>query len=304
MGKPPRHSDRDLTVQEDYSGRLFALLQRFLPQHFLSRVLAGVAEAKLPCLKNFLIRRFVAAYGVNLEAAQNSDIKSYRSFNEFFTRALKAGARALDPAPHILVSPADGTLSQFGIISGGQLIQAKNHRYTTQALLGDAEAETHFDGGRFATIYLAPKDYHRVHMPLDGKLVSTHYIPGRLFSVNAKTARHVPELFARNERLVCIFDTNRGRLAVILVGAMFVAGIETVWQTRYSPGTPEAHQAQKAGLVLVKGAEMGRFRFGSTVILLCPKDLEWDERLIAGATVSMGQSLGYFDSGGAHDTAH
>lgn len=282
-------------MTEDYRGALFAVLQRLLPQHGLSRLLARPAEATTPWLKNLLIRRFVAAYGVNLAEAERTEIASYRNFNDFFTRALRADVRPVDANPNAIVSPADGTISQIGKINDGELIQAKRHRFSVAALLGrDGIRATRFDGGCFATIYLAPKDYHRVHMPVAGRLLATYYIPGRLFSVNHSSALNVPSLFARNERLVCLFDTVAGQIAIVLVGALFVGGVETVWQAVYKPGIANSQSFVDNGAVLAKGAEMGRFKFGSTVILLCPPGCAWDKIYAPGTPVQMGQRLGLF----------
>ncbi|MGK2914246.1 MAG: archaetidylserine decarboxylase [Porticoccaceae bacterium] len=288
-------------MREDYRGALFVALQRLLPQHILSRLLARLAEAETPWLKSYLIRRFITAYGVDVTEAERTDILSYHNFNDFFTRALRPGARSVDPGPNAIVSPADGAISQIGTIHQGELIQAKGHRFTTTALLGgDAKFAAHFDDGRFVTIYLAPKDYHRVHMPVAGKLTATLYIPGRLFSVNRTAANHIPNLFVCNERLVCLFDTKAGVIAVVLVGALFVAGIETTWQASYSPGVLDSQRFDSGGKTLAKGEEMGRFKFGSTVIVLCPAGLEWDNNYGADTPVQMGQRLGLFARQATH----
>lgn len=274
----------------DRDGAAFAALQRIIPQHLLSHWLGRLAEARTPCLKNALIRAFIARYGVDMSEAERAEIHAYAHFNDFFTRALKPGARAIDTTPNGIACPADGIISQIGTVDGDRLIQAKNHSFRVAALL--AGDETPFVNGGFATIYLAPRDYHRVHMPMAGKLVATRYIPGRLFSVNQATTRHIPDLFARNERLVCLFDTAAGQLAVVLVGAMVVAGIETVWQRQYLPATPAQHNFDGRGPTLAKGEELGRFKLGSTVVVLVPPGAAWDRELGPASGVRMGQRLG------------
>ncbi len=209
--------------------RLFILAQHLLPHHLLSRLIGGFAECRVPWFKNLLTRWFVRHYDVDMRQAQVEDPTAYENFNAFFTRALKPGARPLPAAADVVVSPSDGAISQLGRIEHGRIFQAKGHSYSLLELLGgDGLRAAPFMGGHFATIYLSPKDYHRVHMPLTGTLKEMVYVPGRIFSVNQLTAENVPELFARNERVVCIFDTAVGQ-AVILVGAMIVASIETVW---------------------------------------------------------------------------
>ncbi len=279
-------------MSSDRDGGAFAAFQRIVPQHLLSRWLGWLAEARTPWLKNALIRAFIARYGVDMSEAERAEIHSYAHFNDFFTRALKPGARAIDATPRGIACPADGSISQLGVIDGDRLIQAKNHQYRLAALLAGDDLCAPFINGSFATIYLAPRDYHRVHMPMAGKLVATRYIPGRLFSVNQVTTRHIPDLFARNERLVCLFETPTGPMAVVLVGAMVVAGIETVWQTRYSPATPARHDFDGRGPTLTKGAELGRFKLGSTVVVLLPPGVAWEQKLGAASGVRMGQRLG------------
>jgi phosphatidylserine decarboxylase len=231
------------------------------------------------------------------EAAQ-PDLEAYPSFNAFFTRPLKQGIRTLDTAD--IVCPADGAISQLGAIKEGLLFQAKGRYFSTEELLGgDEERAALFNGGRFATIYLSPRDYHRVHMPLAGRLTATTYIPGKLFSVNGVTASNVDRLFARNERLVCYFDTEAGPMAMILVGAMVVAGIETVWSGQVAPPPKRPVTVDHAKLPepvqLDKGAEMGRFMLGSTVILLFPEgSMEWQEHYQEGTVTRLGEALGAF----------
>ncbi|ANU06942.1 archaetidylserine decarboxylase [Paraurantiacibacter namhicola] len=273
----------------------FVWLQHALPHHAISRGIGKFASSEVPWLKDMLIRRFIAAYDVNMDEAARG-IGEYRSFNDFFTRELKPGARPLaDAATHIL-SPADGAVSQIGQVEQGRIFQAKGRHFTaTQLLGGDAEAAERFEGGSFATIYLSPKDYHRVHMPAAGKLSSTTYVPGDLFSVNGVTAENVDGLFARNERLACLFDGPRGSFASVMVGAMIVAGIETVWDGLVETHAPRLVRQDFAArdVSLAAGDEMGRFILGSTAVLLFePGRVNWRDGLKAGDAVRMGEALG------------
>ncbi len=273
----------------------FIWLQQALPHHAVSRLAGRFADSEKPWLKDRLIRRFAATYDVDMSEAARP-IEAYASFNDFFTRELKPGARPLaDAASHVL-SPADGAISQIGQIEGGRIFQAKGRHFTAaQLLAGDKAAAERFAGGSFATIYLSPKDYHRVHMPAGGSLRSTRYIPGELFSVNQVTAENVDGLFARNERLACLFDGPHGSFANVMVGAMIVAGIATVWQ-----GRVEAHATRlkvqdfaEGDHRFAAGDEMGRFFLGSTAVLLFePGRVAWLEDLKAGDPVRMGQALG------------
>lgn len=272
---------------------LFIGLQTILPQHHISRLLGWVAQLEQPAwLKNLLISLFMQAYGISLDEAELPRAQDYRNFNHFFTRALADGARPLANSRY--VSPADGVLSQRGDVDSGQLVQAKGRWYDTRGLLaGDAlEAEV-FDNGSFATVYLSPRDYHRVHMPISGTLRKTRYVPGDLFAVNTATTHGVDQLFARNERLVCFFDTADGQLAVVLVGAIIVAGIETVWGGVESPnpGTIRERKFSDAeAITLEAGAELGRFFLGSTVVLLTEKaQLNWQAE--AGDAVLVNAAL-------------
>jgi len=276
---------------------LFILFQHIVPQHCLSRLTGWLAQVRHPLwLKNFVIQQFVRHFEVNMAEAQQPDPTAFASFNDFFTRELQIGARPIADAD--LVCPADGAISQLGAIEEGRIFQAKGQSFSTRELLGgDEERAAQFSGGQFATIYLSPRDYHRVHMPLAGQLSASSYIPGDLFSVNAVTAENVERLFARNERLVCYFDTDVGPMAMILVGAMVVAGIETVWSGQVAPATNAPtvvdYQHLPQPISLAKGDEMGRFKLGSTVILLFPKDsMSWDERYVAGAATRLGEALG------------
>ncbi|SHM29017.1 archaetidylserine decarboxylase [Pseudomonas punonensis] len=279
--------------------RLFILSQHLIPHHLLSRLIGCAAECRAAWFKNRLIAWFAKQYQVDMSEAQVEDLSAYEHFNAFFTRALKDGARPLDNQPGAVLCPADGAISQLGRIEHGRVFQAKGHSYSVTELLGgDSERAALFMGGDFATVYLSPKDYHRVHMPLAGTLREMIYVPGRLFSVNQTTAENVPELFARNERVVCLFDTERGPMAVVLVGAMIVASIETVWAGLITPPKRELKtvrydEAARAPISLEKGAELGRFKLGSTAIVLFgPEQVKWAEELGANSPVRMGQLLG------------
>ena len=249
-------------------------LQYLLPKTLLTQLAGAFARSQSGALTQFAIRKFVAKYGVNMAEALNPDPASYASFNNFFTRALKPSARPLAQAAY--VCPVDGAISQFGDINGDQIFQAKGHHYSTRALVGgDATLAAQFDGGQFATIYLSPKDYHRIHMPCDGSLRRMIYVPGDLFSVNPATAQSVPGLFARNERVVCVFDTARGLFVLTLVGATIVGSMATVWHGVVNP--PRSADIREwtyaAGEVALKqGDEMGRFLLGSTVVMLWPNE--------------------------------
>ena len=278
---------------------LFILLQAIAPQHLLSRCTGFLAALERPAwLKDWVIGRFIRVFGVNMSEAEPRDYRAYPSFNAFFTRPLRAAARPLAVAD--IVCPADGTISQLGAIAGGRLLQAKGRYFTVADLLGgDWGRASLYGDGRFATIYLAPRDYHRVHMPVAGRLLATTYIPGKLFSVNGVTAANVDQLFARNERLVCHFETERGPMAMVLVGAMIVAGIETVWAGRIAPPPKRPvtidYTDLPAPVNLAKGEEMGRFLLGSTVILLFPAEvMSFAERYGAGALTRMGEELGSY----------
>lgn len=277
---------------------LFILSQYVVPQHLLSRAIGKLAETKTPMLKNPLIKQFINRFDVDLSEAVEQDPEAFENFNAFFTRELKDGARPICDEQGSIACPADGAISQIGKIEQGQLLQAKGQHYSVEALVGgDAELAKAFDGGEFATIYLSPRDYHRVHMPYGGKLVKTIYVPGKLFSVNNTTAENVSNLFARNERLVCVFETDLGPMVVILVGAMIVAGIETVWAGEVAPVKPRLAARDfvtpQEPIELAKGDELGRFKLGSTAIVLFGKDtIEWDEDFSHGDPTRMGEQLG------------
>jgi phosphatidylserine decarboxylase len=274
----------------------FITLQEKLPQQQLTRLVGKIAASEKPWLKQLFINRFIKAYGVNMEEALQSDPASYRSFNEFFTRPLKPGARPLATAPDAVLCPADGVISAIGNIDDDSLIQAKGKRYSATALLGgDAARAALFRDGTFATVYLSPKDYHRVHSPLLCTLREMIYVPGKLYSVNQTTADHIDNLFAINERVVCIFDTQHGPMAVVLVGAMIVAAVETVWAGRVAPGFNgiTTQRYEQGDVVIAKGGELGRFLLGSTAIMLFGAGMvEWQMDLSNGPGVQMGQQVG------------
>lgn len=275
--------------------RLAVLPQYLLPKKLVTQLAGRFASAELGGVTQAAISRFVAHYGVDMSEAAEPDITRYASFNDFFTRALRAGARPLADADY--VCPVDGAISQFGVIERDQIFQAKGHAYSTRALLaGDAALAGEFENGQFATIYLSPKDYHRIHMPCAGRLQRMVYVPGDLFSVNPTTARGVPGLFARNERVVCVFDTARGPFVLVLVGATIVGSMATVWHgvvTPPRPGEIKRWDYADKPVELAKGAEMGRFLLGSTVVLLWPKGtLKFNPDWTPGGAVRMGQMMG------------
>lgn len=279
------------------SDRAFALLQELLPQQLLSRGMHRLARSTSPWLRNATLRAVLRAYPqIDPSEAAEPDPFAYPSFNAFFTRALRPGLRPLEGGERDLVSPVDGTLSQFGTLRDGQLLQAKGLHYTADALLADEASARRYEGGRFACIYLAPYNYHRIHMPLAGRLTAARYVPGHLFSVNAATARTVTALYARNERVVCEFDTAIGPLAVVLVGALFVGSIETVFAGEVNPPRRRGGgvQAIEAGLgtKFARGDELGRFNMGSTVVVLAGTDaLRFGEGLGPGSPLRLGQAL-------------
>ncbi|AEI36789.1 archaetidylserine decarboxylase [Francisella salina] len=254
--------------------KLFIFLQYIIPHSLTSRLVSRLAESKNRHLKNYLINLAIKKFKINIDEAKETDINKYSSFNNFFIRELKDGLRPISSDKKVISSPADGVLSEFGNITNGSLIQAKGKTYTLKALIADSST-TNFT--KFATIYLSPKDYHRVHMPIDGKLTKMVYIPGKLFSVNQTTAKNVDNLFAKNERLVCYFNTEIGEVAVIFVGALLVAGIETVWHGKVAPSYYRDVQtwdynSDNFNIEFKKGDTLGWFNFGSTVIILTPND--------------------------------
>ncbi len=276
------------------SDALAVLPQYLLPKKALTLLAGKLAAAHGGALTTALIRWFVGRYGVNMAEAANPDIASYATFNDFFTRPLRAGARPLVDAP--FVCPVDGAISQFGPIAKDQIFQAKGHHYSTTALLaGDAALAAQFDDGAFATLYLSPRDYHRIHMPCDGVLRRMVYVPGDLFSVNPTTARGVPGLFARNERVVCVFDSARGAFVLTLVGATIVGSMATVWHGQVNP--PRSADVRSWSYddnapALARGAEMGRFLLGSTVVMLFPKGvLQFIPQWQPGRAIRMGEAM-------------
>ena len=275
--------------------KLLTTLQILLPHHLLSRGMEWLTRRRWPLFKNLFIRIFIRLYGVDMNQALHNDPKHYRSFNEFFTRELAPGVRPFDDTPGTVVCPVDGTISQCGDIVADQIFQAKGIDYSLSKLLGGADdIIEQFRDGRFATIYLSPRDYHRIHMPVTGTLRETIYIPGRLFSVNRRTTHNLPELFTRNERLVTLFDTEFGLMALILVGALFVSGIETVWGgkiTRSHASPQRRHFNENPAITLNRGQEMGRFNMGSTVILLFNASVNLTDDSIADMPVNMGQTI-------------
>ena len=270
---------------------LFAGLQYLLPKHLLSRLVYALMRSRSPAVKNSLLRVFLSGYKIEMEEAQQPDPFAYPSFNEFFTRALKPGTRPIASDPNLIVSPV-------GHLQDDSILQAKGHRYSLAELLGgDGAAVEAYRGGSFACIYLAPYNYHRIHMPMEGIARSNTYVPGDLFSVNAATVRAVPRVFARNERLICEFDTHAGRMAVILVGALFVGSIETVHCGEVNP-PPRFRKkpvaiADGIGRSFAKGEELGRFNMGSTVVVLFQSQrIRWDATLVPETQVRLGRAIG------------
>ena len=275
--------------------------QYCLPKHAVSRLIGKLAAAEAGSVTTRLIQLFINRFDIDMSEAEHENPAHYPTFNAFFTRQLKAGLRPIVADPRILALPVDGCVSQLGDIREGRIIQAKGHDFSARELLGgDAALAAPFQGGKFATIYLAPKDYHRIHMPIDGVLESMVYIPGDLFSVNPLTAEHVPNLFARNERVACIFRTEFGPMALVLVGATIVASIETIWAGTVTPPAGQKvtrwdYQGEQA-ITLQKGAEMGLFKLGSTVVCLFPpQTLSFVEELASGSTTRMGQPFAQLD---------
>jgi len=273
----------------------FITFQHIVPQHLLSRSVGALAASQNTLIKNTFIKQFTAKYDINMSEALEENPLAYSSFNDFFTRALKPNARPIAHDSKAIISPADGAISQLGDISADKIFQAKGHDYSVVTLLGgDEQLAKPFLGGQFATVYLSPKDYHRVHMPFTGQLKKMIYVPGDLFSVNTTTAENVPNLFARNERVVCLFDTDIGQMAVVLVGAMIVAGIATAWAGNLAPqGKKVVVTDYDGSLTLNKGDELGRFYLGSTAIVLFGAQvMAWHKQLSATTPVRMGEAMG------------
>jgi phosphatidylserine decarboxylase len=284
------------SLETPVSDRLAVLPQYLIPKQALTALAGQLASKEAGSLTTSAIRWFVGRYGVNMAEAANPDIASYKSFNEFFTRPLQEGARPLAEADFI--SPVDGAISQFGAIARDQIFQAKGHSYSTTALVGgDRELAAQFENGSFATLYLSPRDYHRIHMPCAGKLTRMIYVPGALFSVNPTTARGVPGLFARNERVVCVFESAFGPFVLVLVGATIVGSMATVWHGVVNPPRSgvlrEWRYDGNATVSLQKGDEMGRFLLGSTVVMLFPKDtLAFNPGWAPAGAIRMGETMG------------
>ena len=277
------------------SDRIAVLPQYLIPKQALTVLAGKLASKEAGGLTTSVIRWFVGRYNVNMAEAANPDIASYKSFNEFFTRPLKDGARP--QADAAFISPVDGAISQFGPIERDQIFQAKGHSYSTTALVGgDRELAAQFENGSFATLYLSPRDYHRIHMPCDGKLTRMIYVPGELFSVNPTTARGVPGLFARNERVVCVFESAFGPFVLTLVGATIVGSMATVWHGMVNPPRPgvvREWRYDEQNIMLKKGDEMGRFLLGSTVVMLFPKNnLVFNPDWSPTRAIRMGEMMG------------
>ena len=277
------------------SDRIAVLPQYLIPKQALTVLAGKLASKEAGGLTTSVIRWFVGRYNVNMAEAANPDIASYKSFNEFFTRPLKDGARP--QADAAFISPVDGAISQFGPIERDQIFQAKGHSYSTTALVGgDRELAAQFENGSFATLYLSPRDYHRIHMPCDGKLTRMIYVPGELFSVNPTTARGVPGLFARNERVVCVFESAFGPFVLTLVGATIVGSMATVWHGMVNPPRPgvvREWRYDEQNIMLKKGDEMGRFLLGSTVVMLFPKkNLVFNPDWSPTRAIRMGEKMG------------
>ncbi|MDM4766500.1 archaetidylserine decarboxylase [Pelomonas sp. SE-A7] len=277
------------------SDRLAVLPQYLMPKQLLTQLAGAAAGARLGGLTTWTISRFIRRYGVAMEEAANPDPAAYATFNDFFTRELKPGARPL--AGSELICPVDGAISQFGRIEGEQIFQAKGHSYSATALVGgDATLAAQFRDGLFATLYLSPRDYHRIHMPCEGRLLQMIHVPGDLFSVNPTTARGVPGLFARNERVVCVFENDRiGPWVLVLVGATIVGSMATVWHGLVNPprpGRPREWSYEDREIRLAQGAEMGRFLLGSTVVMLFPKsDLQFNADWQPARGIRLGEAM-------------
>jgi phosphatidylserine decarboxylase len=294
-------------MDQNQKDKLKASLFYAFPHHMVSRIVYFATRLSGPIIVQPMINWFIKKFNVDMSEAEVSDTTSYQTFNEFFTRPLKAGARPIVSGDNMLACPADGTVSESGHIHDDQIFQAKNHNYTVTELVGGDEAlAALFKDGRFATVYLAPYNYHRMHMPMDGLLKKMVHVPGRLFSVAQWTVRNIPRLFARNERLVCLFSTDAGPIVMVLVGAINVAAIETVWSGLVTPPRGKKisdFDYSHTKKTYKKGEEMGRFNMGSTVILLTPPNVEWLSKFRAGQVVKMGEAIGHFGEEGSSITS-
>ncbi len=271
-------------------------MHKFLPHHALSLLVGWLADRRWKWLKNRFIAWFIKRYNVDMTEALYSDYHAYSTFNEFFTRHLRSGVRPVDANPNAIISPVDGAVSELGRLTGDRILQAKGKFYDLTALLGGcAEHVECFQEGEFLTAYLAPKDYHRIHMPIAGRLLEMIHVPGRLFSVNPISVAHIDNLFARNERVVCLFETALGPMAMVIVGAMLVGSIVTVWHGQVTPPTRKTvhrFNYHKENIELGRGDEIGHFKMGSTVILLFPKNsITWHERLKADSIIKLGEMI-------------
>jgi len=277
--------------------KLRVLPQYFIPQHFISSLVYRITRCETPWFKNVLIKLFISVFDVDMSLANNPDPESYSSFNTFFTRELSTEARPISLDEKTILSPVDGAVSQTGDIQNDTIIQAKGKSYTLKDLLVEDELVTMFTGGTFATLYLSPKDYHRIHMPVSGQLKRMIYVPGKLFAVNSHTVRVVDSVFARNERVINIFNTDTGAMAMVMVGALNVGSMDTVWAGEITPAKKRVindMQYSEGDVRLQQGQEMGRFNMGSTVILLFPKDvMQWSDEMIAEKTIIVGEGIGH-----------
>jgi len=275
---------------------LSLLLQYLLPQRIISRLVARAADCQIRIIKNFIINQYCKFYNIDMTDMLEPNPLNYPTFNEFFTRELKSGARPICNDNKIIVSPVDGKIEQIGQVNNNLLISAKNKNFTLEKLFADSKDAALFCNANFAVLYLAPSDYHRVHMPIHGKLRAMRYVPGRLFSVNPNVTSYIPDIFARNERIIITFDTVFGIMAMILVGAMIVGSIETAWEGTVMPNGQSSiinWDYTKRDIVFDRGQEIGKFRLGSTVILLFPeKTMNWNNMLQKDMLIKMGQSLG------------
>jgi phosphatidylserine decarboxylase len=272
------------------------LLQYLLPHYILSRLVAKMANCRVRLVKNFFITQYCRFYNIDMTEALEPNLFNYQTFNDFFGRALKPEARLITGDKKTIVSPSDGKISQFGVVNKDQMINAKGKGFTLEQLIANNKDAAQFRSANFAVLYLAPSDYHRIHMPIRGRLISMRYVPGRLFSVNPKIIKHIPDVFAKNERVIITFDTVFGAMMMVLVGAMIVGSVETMWEGVVMPNKQNSIVDWNYGgqeIVFERGMEIGRFKLGSTVILLFPeKTMQWNKTLQQNAVIKMGQGLG------------
>lgn len=278
-----------------------SLIQQILPQKLITIFLGKLASCTNKTLKNFLIKKFIKAFKVDLSEAEINNINDFKNFNDFFTRKLKPGAREFNQDKKTIISPADGFLGQYHDIKSGQLIQAKGKHYSVASFLACDQYAKEFNNGSFATVYLAPHNYHRVHMPLDGTLLEMKYIPGKLFSVNPKVCNDIDNVFSRNERVACVFQTSLGKVAIVLVGAIVVGGIETTWHGCVTPpygsriSNWEYPNTNSNHVKLKKGDELGLFKVGSTVVMLFENKIKFDDTLNIEQTLTVGEKLAKYE---------